>query len=149
MVLGFRQLREKFSAPLLQSAYLRETSLEDSRCHFLRWSDIGERKVRTFYGGQKMIAAGSIAQNHEAFNPVYDYDRLERVVTELLSEHRKLRGENEALQQELVERDRQLAGLDLRVSQQEQRRTDALKRVDDLIAQVEGFATLASHAAGN
>jgi len=53
------------------------------------------------------------------------------------------------LRRELIERDELMAGLDQRVTQQEQRRTDALKRVDDLIAQVEGFATLASHAAGN
>lgn len=99
-----------------------------------------------------MITAGSSAQSaqrQEAFAPAYDYNRLERVVAELLNEHRKLRSENEELRQELVERDEQLVGLDQRVSQQEQRRTDALKRVGDLIAQVEGFATLASHAAGS
>jgi regulator of replication initiation timing len=96
-----------------------------------------------------MITAGASAQHREVFEPGYDYERLERVVTELLTEHRKLRSENEELRRELIERDELMAGLDQRVTQQEQRRTDALKSVDDLIAQVEGFATLASHAAGN
>lgn len=96
-----------------------------------------------------MITAGASARKREVFNPEYDYERLERVVSELLTEHRKLRSENEELRRELIERDELMAGFDQRVTQQEQRRTDALKRVDDLIAQVEGFATLASRAAGN
>jgi hypothetical protein len=96
-----------------------------------------------------MITAGSTAQHREAFNPVYDYDRLERVVFELLTEHRKLRDEIEELRQELIERDQLLTGFDHKFSQQDQCRTDALKRVDDLIAQVEGFATLVSQSAGN
>jgi hypothetical protein len=87
------------------------------------------------------------AENSE--HEVFDFSRLERVVNELLGEQKKLRGDNEALRQELVERDRVVQGLDQQVTLQEQRRTDALKRIDDLVAQVEGFATLASQPAGS
>jgi regulator of replication initiation timing len=82
-------------------------------------------------------------------NEVFDFPRLERVVNELVGEQRKLRSENELLRQELIERDRVVQGLDQQVSLQDQRRTDALKRIDDLIAQVEGFSTLTSLAAGS
>jgi regulator of replication initiation timing len=99
-----------------------------------------------------MISADSSAQStqeYDAFSSTYDYARLEHVVSELLVEHRRIRSENAALRQELAERDALMVVLDQKVSQQEHRRTDALKRVDDLIAQVEGFATLASHSAGS
>ena len=97
-----------------------------------------------------MITSNSRAVEAEkAENEVFDFARLERVVGELLGEQQKLRGENELLRQELVERDRMVQGLDQQVTLQEQRRTDALKRIDDLIAQVEGFSTLADQAAGS
>jgi len=80
---------------------------------------------------------------------VFDFARLERVVSELLAQQQRLRSENELLRQELHERDRVVQGLDQQVILQEQRRTDALKRLDDLVAQVEGFSTLATQAAGN
>lgn len=91
-----------------------------------------------------MITSDSPAAEHEVFN----FARLERVVAELVGAQRRLRSENELLRQELIERDRTVAGLDQQVTSREQRRTDALKRLDDLIAQVEGFSTLASQAAG-
>jgi len=98
-----------------------------------------------------MITSNSRAAENadNAENEVFDFARLERVVGELLGEQQKLRGENELLRQELVERDRIVQGLDQQVTLQEQRRTDALKRIDDLIAQVEGFSTLATQAAGS
>lgn len=76
----------------------------------------------------------------------FDFARLERVVSLLMVEQSKLRSENELLQQELKERNLVVQQLDQQVSQQESRRTDALKRLDDLIAQVEGFSTLATQA---
>lgn len=97
------------------------------------------------FGGRTMITSDSPAAEHEVFN----FPRLERVVAELVGEQRRLRSENELLRQELIERDRAVAGLDQQLTLQEQRRTDALKRLDDLIAQVEGFSTLASQASGS
>ncbi|MDP6978270.1 MAG: hypothetical protein QF570_06655 [Myxococcota bacterium] len=78
---------------------------------------------------------------------VFDFDRLERVVAELIEERHRLGAENDLLRKELVQREQKIAELDSRLTQQEQRRTDALKRLDDLLAQVEGFATLATQAA--
>ncbi|MCP4036819.1 MAG: hypothetical protein GY733_07780 [bacterium] len=98
--------------------------------------------------GGNMIVSGSLGSS-EVSPEVFDFSRLERVVAELLAEQHRLRGENELLRQELIERDCTVQGLDQRVVLQEQRRTDAVKRIDDLIAQVEGFAVLAGQAAGS
>ena len=77
----------------------------------------------------------------------YDFERLERATGQLIQSQQRLAAENEVLRKQLVERERQVLELDQRVNQQEQKRTDALKRVDDLVALVEGFATLATQAA--
>lgn len=96
-----------------------------------------------------MITSNSHAAANAANveDEVFDFARLERVVNQLLEEQQKLRGQNESLRQKLVERNRVVQELDQQVTLQEQRRTDALKRIDDLIAQVEGFSTLSSRAA--
>ena len=78
----------------------------------------------------------------------FDFARLERVVGELIEEQHRLTAENDLLREELVKREQKIADLDARLTQQEQKRNDALKRLDDLLAQVEGFATLAGQAAG-
>ncbi len=78
---------------------------------------------------------------------VFDFDRLERVVADLIDERHRMSAENDLLREELVRREQKITELDSQLTQQEQRRTDALKRVDDLLAQVEGFATLATQAA--
>ena len=78
----------------------------------------------------------------------FDFARLERVVNDLLADQGRLKSENESMRRELLERDRVIQELDQRVTLQDQRRTDALKRVDDLVAHVEGFATLAAQMAG-
>lgn len=77
----------------------------------------------------------------------FDFAHLERVVGELIEERHRLSAENDLLREELVVRERKIADLDDRLTRQEQRRHDALKRIDDLLAQVEGFATLANQAA--
>jgi FtsZ-binding cell division protein ZapB len=78
----------------------------------------------------------------------FDFERLERAIAELLSAQRRLRGENEVLRQELSERDATVEGLDQEIVQLRQRRTDALKRLDDLIGQVDDFEALATQARG-
>ena len=93
-------------------------------------------------GGPCMVA-------QEVGSEAFDFDRLEIVVDALLVEQRKLACENESLRRQLADRNETLEELGQRFSQQEQRRCDALKRIDDLVAQVEGFSTLASQMAGN
>jgi len=62
--------------------------------------------------------------------PVYDLERLERAIRALVGEKRSLQGDNERLQLELAQRDDELRALN-------QRRQDAFKRIDDLIAQMD------------
>lgn len=85
----------------------------------------------------------------EVESEVFDLARLERVVDELLAEQRRLASENESLRSELADRNAAVDELDQRFTLQEQRRCDALKRLDDLVAQVEGFSTLATQTTGN
>jgi chromosome segregation ATPase len=59
-----------------------------------------------------------------------DLDRLQRAVEHLLERHRALRAECARLERLLVERDAKLRELN-------QRRQDALKRIDELIAQID------------
>ena len=78
----------------------------------------------------------------------FDFDRLERAIAELVSAQVRMRGENELLRQELSDRDETVKGLDQEIVRLRQRRTDALKRLDDLIAQVGDFEALATQARG-
>ena len=85
----------------------------------------------------------------EVDTAVFDFARLERAVGELLAEQRRLADENESLRAQLADRNEAIEGLDQRFTLQEQCRCDALKRIEDLVAQVEGFSTLASQTAGS
>lgn len=119
----------------------------------MRWDVHGTRTgglwVNTSEAKQTNGAVTSSTDvSHEISNDPFDFARLEAAVGQLLVEKRRLRAENEQLRIELAERNGTVRDLDQQVTQQEQRRTDALKRVDDLIAQVEGFATLATQATG-
>jgi regulator of replication initiation timing len=98
------------------------------------------------FGGRVITSEASNAIGMSSTDGEFDFTRLERVVRMLMAEQRKLRSENELLRQELNERNLVVQQLDQQVTQQASRRTDALKRLDDLIAQVEGFATLANQA---
>lgn len=94
------------------------------------------------------VATSKSASPVDSVNRGFDFDRLERVVGALLDERERLSAENERLREQLVAREGKIADLDSRLGQQEQRRGDALKRIDDLLAQVEGFTALATQAAG-
>ena len=59
-----------------------------------------------------------------------ELERLQRAVLELVARYRALRAENESLHARLDERDEQLREL-------QQRREDALHRIDALVAQVD------------
>lgn len=58
------------------------------------------------------------------------FERLVQVVEGLIARYESLRGENAALRTELADRDEKLRVLN-------QRRQDALKRIDDLVDQIE------------
>ena len=69
----------------------------------------------------------------------YDFERLERAVRVLLKERRRLEAENQSLRCELAEKDVRVKGLDAKLIEFNQRRVDAKKRLDDLIARVGDF----------
>jgi len=93
------------------------------------------------------VARAQTISTGESETTKYDFERLERATGQLIQSQQRLAAENEVLRKQLVECERQVLELDQRVNQQEQKRTDALKRVDDLVALVEGFTTLATQAA--
>ena len=76
----------------------------------------------------------------------YDFYRLERVITELISGRRRLQNENQRLKQELLERDQTVQSLDQEIAQLKARRTDALKRLDAVIGQVDEFEAIVAQA---
>ena len=88
------------------------------------------------------------AYSSKAQRDNFDFYRLELAIAELLSAQRRLRGETELLRREVSERDEIVEGLDQEIVQLKQRRTDALKRLDDLISQVGDFEALATQARG-
>ncbi len=67
----------------------------------------------------------------------YDFQRLERAVEALIERGRRLQADNETLRGQLVERDRRIHSLDEGVLEANQRRQDAIKRIDDLIAHID------------
>ena len=64
-------------------------------------------------------------------------ERLESAVSELLERQRALRDQNGRLRSALVEREEQLRAVEDRVLESNQRRQDAIKRIDDLISHVD------------
>jgi chromosome segregation ATPase len=67
----------------------------------------------------------------------YDFERLERAVTALVERGDRLQAENHGLRAKLSERDRRVRRLDEKLLETNQRRQDALKRIDNLIAQLD------------
>lgn len=69
----------------------------------------------------------------------YDFVRLERVVGELVERARALALENQALQSTLADQQSRVRSLEAQVLELNQRRQDVFKRIDDLIAQIDGL----------
>lgn len=67
----------------------------------------------------------------------YDLDRLERAVSALIDLTERARAENQRLRAELAARGQRIQTLESDLRHANQRRQDAIKRVDDLIAQIE------------
>ena len=70
-------------------------------------------------------------------NSHYDFDRLERAIRSLVAQTRDLRGENAALRHELAEREQHIRDLDEKLLSANQLRHDAIKRIDDLVDQLD------------
>jgi chromosome segregation ATPase len=68
---------------------------------------------------------------------LYDFERLERAVRALVERGDRLQAENQGLRAKLSARDRRIRRLDEKLLETNQRRQDALKRIDNLIAQLD------------
>lgn len=66
-----------------------------------------------------------------------EFERLERAVVSLVDRFRRLSQEHAALRRRGDERERRIRSLEEQLLESNQRRQDVLKRVDDLIAQIE------------
>jgi chromosome segregation ATPase len=64
-------------------------------------------------------------------------ERLDELVRDLVDRHVRLRREHSALRKTLADRDARLRTLDANLREANQCRQDAVKRIDDLIAQLE------------
>jgi chromosome segregation ATPase len=65
-----------------------------------------------------------------------DFERLERVVTALVEQHRDALRANARLRELLEEREQRLRLADGQILELNQQRQDVAKRIDDLIAQI-------------
>ena len=80
---------------------------------------------------------------------IYDWDRLERAVGALVEQNDALRTRIRALTLELGERDSRIRGLETQLLQANQRRSDAYKRIDELIAQLDELDAQLDHVDPN
>jgi chromosome segregation ATPase len=67
----------------------------------------------------------------------FDFERLEKVVSELAASYRHQRAENATLRRELEQRSQRIRALDGKLLEANQKRQDVLKRIDELIAQID------------
>jgi chromosome segregation ATPase len=93
-------------------------------------------------GGDALgVSAGAVPTAADAAlrstSPAYDWDRLERAVGALTSQHEALRNEVRALRGDLGERNQRIRALEAQLLEANQRRQDTCKRVDELIAQLD------------
>jgi len=68
-----------------------------------------------------------------------DFERLEQAVRMLVQQARELRAEKVTLNRELAARDRVVRELEERLLDARQLRHDAIKRIDDLLSQVDNL----------
>jgi len=66
---------------------------------------------------------------------------LERAVCALLDERSRLQSENDALRDQFEERDQRVGRVEEELRDLNQRRRDAMKRLDDVIAQLDALET--------
>jgi hypothetical protein len=95
------------------------------------------RYDRVVFGGEIIPPLGSKDVGTEA----YGFDRLERAVAALVEQHERMLKENGELRRELAERSGRVRVLEEQVLEANQRRKDVVKRVDELIAQIDQLDT--------
>lgn len=87
--------------------------------------------------GVGLDVAGGIVASAPSADAPFDYRRLARAVESLLETHERLREENAALRTQLEARDERIGDLESAVRDQQQRRADAIARIDALVAQLD------------
>jgi septal ring factor EnvC (AmiA/AmiB activator) len=66
------------------------------------------------------------------------FERLEALVRELVGRHAALSSERAQLKARIAEREARIKALDAKLVQSNHARRDAAKRIDELVAQIEG-----------
>lgn len=94
-------------------------------------------------------ASGSEPDGAEPNGSAYDLDRLERAISALVDENVRLRGEAARLRQGLDEKGERIRTLEVQVREANQRRQDVIKRVDELIAQMDALDAQLAQAEPN
>jgi len=86
----------------------------------------------------KSDRAGSARSRPDAPRPDgFDLERLERAVAALAAAYRQQRAENATLRRELEHRSQRIRALDGKLLEANQKRQDVVKRIDELIAQID------------
>jgi len=83
------------------------------------------------------IGGLEIPDNHDGT----DFDRLERVVSELADAHGRARRDNAALRRKLEDSARRVRTLEGQLLEANQKRQDVAKRIDELIGQLDHLDT--------
>ena len=83
-----------------------------------------------------------ISEDHR---DVYDFERLEQAIAELVDAHRELAAENAGLRVKLEEKSRSIRSLEGQLLEANQKRQDVSKRIEEMVAQLDHLdAQLAS-----
>ena len=77
--------------------------------------------------------------NRELREQPFDFARLERAIRALVERKQQLQSKNAEMHAALEDRDHTIRSLELRIMEGSQRREDALKQLDELIARVAGL----------
>ena len=83
------------------------------------------------------MGAASDPRSNAKSQSRYDYPRLERAVEALIEAHDRQRADNSELRVALEARDERLGDLEAALRDQQQRRADAIARIDALVGELE------------
>src|SRR5262245_56944736 len=110
-----------------------ESSSERSRPERSRSERFRSDKTR------HQIARSEKSRPDRSGSDSYDFERLEQVVAQLAAAYRQQRSENSSLRRELEQRGQRIRALDSKLLEANQNRPDVVKRIDELIAQIEQY----------
>src|SRR5262245_10887743 len=85
------------------------------------------------------IARSEKSRADRSSSDSYDFERLEQAVAQLASAYQQQRAENSTLRRELEQRGQRIRALDHKILEANQKRQDVVKRIDELIAQIEQY----------